>query len=441
MAKLCRRVRFGPGAEVLVNQGRRFLNYVEGIPNFLGNPMMDEAVKNAIAKRNLFMADGSVLRTSRGFINRSEAVVSSAKAQSVERIPNEYVALDAYTIQATVLDDGELVATAKTSVGILISRINDLKTWTLVPGVFTTFAAGDVDANPTVPIGEGFVEVVPRNTAARAPVLTGIPPEKYVYTALPGSPPLTEFTEKKWPMVCVAPNCYGTYKWMCGAAELEPENGKVYFATVTQSGDPVAPDTTVVGTLSANNYLEELAGAYVAAGDFGLLGLKATCVISFSAYKAGLDPGPYYGGYYPGAASGASVSYPYTSDHPGDAYSRGLRVAELVVRINGSFITIKTAIPVSGDVRTAYYFSQGDIGEKLLFSRAAYTDNPTYDWNDLDHLVVGVADANGVISSKTFSAAGAVADNFSHSNRLVKIYNSSTLGEIYSYGYARIVRR
>jgi len=440
MADLIRKTAVGPGAEVLANRGRKFLKYVEGLPDFFGgNEIMNQAFKNAMANRTIKLQDGSVVQMRRGPISRVVATTPGAAAQAVQG-DNLYVAIDAWTIEATVVDDGEPVATARTRVGILISKADDLRSWRLVTGTFSGFTALDVDVNELVPIGGGFSEVVPRNTTARNPVKTGVSPYQYTLTEVSNFPPVRTFTEEKWPMnVPLSPPQYGAYKWMNGATELVAANSPLYSATVTEtSHGGLYYDHDVVGTLTAEDYYEVVNGAYVAADDHGLLCLKMTCSIPFTAHKNGLTDPTTYGGYYLGL--GQADSIPYTSANPAAAYGQG-NYGTLVLRINGVEHVIDDALTYDGDVWTAYFYSGGQAGTKFLFSRAAYEDNPSYNWNSLRHLAVGVVGANGLITQKIFSPEGAVARSFGHSDRLVKVLNTSSLGAIYSFGGAQLVRR
>lgn len=122
MGKLCRKVPYGPGAEELVNRGRKYLNYVETMPSFFGDPRLDEVYRNTMARRTLILANGSTLKTTRGPINRSEAFVPlPAQAAQFVAGGGYFVAVDVYNLTATA------------QIGLYVSNIEELWKWSFIP--------------------------------------------------------------------------------------------------------------------------------------------------------------------------------------------------------------------------------------------------------------------------------------------------------------------
>lgn len=100
MANLIRKSCFGIGAETLCNAGKNYLNYIERIPGFFADPLMDKVYRDTLARRRIVGRNGSVLQMRRGPIGRVIARVLPPPLPALEpEIPGKwgvFVALDIY---------------------------------------------------------------------------------------------------------------------------------------------------------------------------------------------------------------------------------------------------------------------------------------------------------------------------------------------------------
>ena len=141
---------------MLVNRGKKFLRYVEGLPDFFGgDEVMNNTFKNALANRTVKLADGSVLQMRRGPIGRVVASVPGVPTTSERARENLYVSVDVY-------------GGAGVKIGIYVSKLPAMASWRFVPCSVpaTTYSSREEDEDHDARItGSGrlgaFVELKP----------------------------------------------------------------------------------------------------------------------------------------------------------------------------------------------------------------------------------------------------------------------------------------
>lgn len=404
MANLVRRNATGPGAEVLVNQGKKWLRYVDGLPRFFDNDIMDKAYRNILANRIHMYPDGSTLMTRRGGVvpDRVAANMPVFSPLVADGKIKFFVALDAWSVSS---GDG-------TDAGLLISPVEDLLNWTLIPA--SSAIAAEIpylpafcDTSPNIfysSLGvRNLFEVFPQNRATlRNPILRTVTPY-YWWTDYAGE---NTWNEKKSPQLVVSGpgvQSYSVWSALVGGTELISSYRYYWDYSVTVDPNPPGSGSeSVSGVLRYENYYSLTNGVFIPEGyananQYGLLASKANGDYSFSAYYSGSGGRPSDGFMY-GEPTATSGKLGWTAEPIDNRW-------DFLSRFNDIDIVIDSG--VSG---------QEFVGNGVFSLPAKFYKNDLVDqWYSLfirfdevlNHICLGVVGANAAISHRHLSTGAA----------------------------------
>ena len=148
MADIVRKTAVGKDAAVLANQGKRFLRFVDKLPPFFDNPVLDQAYRNALASRTRVMPDGSILQTRRSPYKMVNAFIPDL-SQPAARFPKKvevWLALKLFSLSPTTFRGHWLKKVTIKDEKITITGKPGTDEWTWIPG---SFQVGGFPYKPT----------------------------------------------------------------------------------------------------------------------------------------------------------------------------------------------------------------------------------------------------------------------------------------------------